>query len=473
MIFDALEFRPEGVYDFCIVGSGPAGITLALSLARAKKRVLLLEAGGEAPTADSQDIYKGEVKGDEYFPLHTARLRCFGGTSYHWTGMCRPLDDVDFEFQPYRPKASWPIDKPELDTYFGAAKEIFEIDSLPADRTLSDGSLEEIGFAFAPVRFGQKYRATIGQSANLSLVLNANVTALRTNGNAITSAEVSTWAGRQFAVRARTYVLATGGIENSRILLWSNHLSNGSLVPKGTPVGERWMEHPHETIGDVLLVGADPFRRLDNQQAYLSPTRKAQIEDESLNCGLRLTAKTYEGTKAMIANLACVAPDTATWVAKLFGQNLVCGLMLRAAWEQEPVPSNRIELSNDLDRFGMPRVKLHWKKSEYDIRTARKAAERFGIYLTREGLGRVRLLDRVLYNGPPEFKDEIGGFHHMGGTRMAESARDGVVDRNCKVFGQENLYVAGSSVFPSGGLANPTFTIVQISLRLANHLLRT
>ncbi|MCP4409751.1 MAG: GMC family oxidoreductase, partial [Gammaproteobacteria bacterium] len=65
------------------------------------------------------------------------------------------------------------------------------------------------------------------------------------------------------------------------------------------------------------------------------------------------------------------------------------------------------------------------------------------------------------------------GHHHMGGTRMAATPQDGIVDSNCKVFGQDNLYIAGSSVYPSAGCVNPTFTIVQLALRLGNHLIRT
>ena len=143
---------------------------------------------------------------------------------------------------------------------------------------------------------------------------------------------------------------------------------------------------------------------------------------------------------------------------------------MRAAWEQEPNSRNRIELSEESDKFGVPRVKLHWKKGQLDLKTAQKTAQRFGIYLAEADVGRLQLDPWVLGKGTYPENDELAGNHHMGGTRMAEAPSEGIVDRNCKVFGQENLYIAGSSVFPSAGHANPTMTIVQLALRLAHQL---
>jgi choline dehydrogenase-like flavoprotein len=127
-------------------------------------------------------------------------------------------------------------------------------------------------------------------------------------------------------------------------------------------------------------------------------------------------------------------------------------------------------LSGQLDDLGVPRVALHWKKFPLDLATVQKTAQRFGTYLAKTNAGRLRLDPWVLGGEAYPEDGELAGHHHMGGTRMAETPSEGVVDRNCKVFGQENLYVAGSSVFPSSGHANPTMTIVQLALRLAQHL---
>ena len=81
-------------YDFTIVGTGPAGITLALKLAKKGNSVLLLEGGGYQYTEKSQQIYDGKSIRVPY-SLTGSRSRFFGGTSNHWSGLCRPLDQID------------------------------------------------------------------------------------------------------------------------------------------------------------------------------------------------------------------------------------------------------------------------------------------------------------------------------------------------------------------------------------------
>ena len=99
MIVDAARERAAFAepVDVCVIGAGPAGITLARALAAAGASVALMEAGGLEISAESQDAYVGTTVGLDYFPLDTCRLRYFGGTSGHWGGMCRNLDAYDFE----------------------------------------------------------------------------------------------------------------------------------------------------------------------------------------------------------------------------------------------------------------------------------------------------------------------------------------------------------------------------------------
>ena len=191
-----------------------------------------------------------------------------------------------------------------------------------------------------------------------------------------------------------------------------------------------------------------------------------------MNLHLWLEPTGYADTKKLLKDLLCVAPKIGRWAAALVEKNLVCGSVVVAVWEQEPLEENRIELSDTKrDRFGIPRTELHFRKSERDLFTLRETLLKLNEYLVDSNRGRLKLHDWVLGNA--SFSDlPLGGNHHMGGTRMATNVSKGVVDSNCKVFGLENLSIAGSSVFPSGGHANPTLTIVQLSLRLAQHLLK-
>ena len=130
MIFDATTAESdllERRFDACVIGAGPAGITLARRLAAQGLTVALMEAGGLELTADSQDLYAGEITGLDYYPLDVARLRYFGGTSNHWGGWCRELDAYDFRPHPYAAFSGWPIAKSDLDPYQGEADAILDL----------------------------------------------------------------------------------------------------------------------------------------------------------------------------------------------------------------------------------------------------------------------------------------------------------------------------------------------------------
>lgn len=472
LALDELAADDDRHADVCIVGSGPAGTTLAVELARAGRRVLLLEGGEQLVSTRSQEVYRGTVVGDTYFPLESVRLRCLGGTSTHWGGMCRPLDAQDFAAKPGFPLAQWPLSKADLDPYLARAEDILELPPLPADRVVDAAfGLVRIDFnRVVPVRFWTKFGAELEAAPNVGVVSEANVTLIRTDGRRVTGLRVEDYDGGARDVRAERYVLATGGIENSRLMLWSDAVQNGALNGAGTPLGRYWMEHPHQTAGFGLVPGYYAAPEGFGGTHYLSLDAAARRRLSVLACGLRFEALRDEETRSLLDDLACVSPRLATRARRWTAENGACGVRLRAAWEQAPIAENRVALSTvEKDRFGMPRSELHWRRTPSDIRTLRDSAMELGRFLAERELGRLRLEPWVL-DLEPHDEGELAGKHHMGGTRMAETARLGVVDRNCKVFGQENFYVAGSSVFPSGGHANPTQTIVQLTLRLANEL---
>lgn len=467
--------KEKDFYDYCIVGTGPAGFTLALTLEASGKKILMLEGGKDHYTQESQDIYKGQVIGDKYFDLDAARLRYFGGTSNHWGGWCRNLDEEDFLAKKGHPITEWPIRKNDLDPYLNKASSILNLNNIRNDIIFEEDGIKEIDFVYSKpvVRFGQeKYKDYISKSKNIFLVLNANVLSIHTNGKTVDYLNVVDEDRWQTKLSARIYILATGGIENSRILLWSNELSNGQLIKNNETLGKYWMEHPVFTVGEAFLTGDHAFKLLKHGRVFFSPTKETIERFKILNCGLRLMPNAYSNdTKKILADIACIAPKIGKWAAHLFNKKLLCGARLDAQWEQVPRKENRIELSSEKDALGMPRVKLYWKKNDDDLRTLRTTSEVFGKYLAKNDIGRLRLKDWVLGKVDYPADDELAAYHHMGGTRMASSSTNGVVDGNCKVFGQNNLYIAGSSVFPSTGHCNPTLTIVQLAIRLGDHLL--
>ncbi|MDA9927802.1 GMC oxidoreductase [Gammaproteobacteria bacterium] len=451
--------------DYCIIGAGPAGITLALDLENTGKKILLLEAGSIYWTQESADCYKGINKGDQYFELEHSRQRFFGGTSNHWTGWCRTLDESDFLSSDIS-GSSWPIEKKDLDPFLKQSCEILEVQSDYTNQLLSKKfGIEAQSFEFSPpVRFGQKYKDKIEKSNSIHLIINANLTDLAYNNTKVNKLTVSSYSNYQLTIKAQTFILATGGIENSRLLLWLNKKNKLNIINKISPLGKYWMEHPHFYIGKAFL-----DRRWKN--TYLGLNAAARKDLGILNAGIRIEGLGDEGSTALIKDIMCVAPDLGKKIGNLFKKNLVCAANIRGAWEQAPNINSSIEISEDsFDSFGIPRAILNWKKTDFDILTIKKTLQQINSWILYKNLGRLKYDDWIIRSLTFPESLETGGHHHMGGTRMGLEIVDSVVDKNLRVHEKENFYILGSSVFPTGGHANPTLTILQLTLRLSAHL---
>lgn len=461
--------------EFCIVGSGPAGMTLALELEQRGRSVLLLEGGGLEWTPESYELYRGDVIGDYYVGLEYARARQLGGTSGHWGGWSYQLTEYAFKEKPGFEDAQWPIEKKDLDPFVDKARALLNIKTPPDDVLLDrDFGIKEFRISYSRVKFGQVYRERLASSQRITCVTSANLTGLQTDGRNIVAASVTNFKGQSTKVVAKNFILAMGGIENSRMLLWFNQQANGQLIDRRAPLGRYWMEHPAYRAGYALVDLNIPKTEYFKPQLLLTFTEETFKKLGILECSFVLEAMPSSGTKGLLQELICVAPKVGEWAATLAGKNLVCGGRFIIGWEQEPVWSNHVKLSETKrDRFGIPTVELHWKKTERDRATMQKAITHFNEFLMTKNHGRLKLSDWVFAKeGYPSTANDGVSYHHIGGTRMAHTVEKGVVDKNCRVFGKENLYVAGSSVFPSGGEANPTLSIVQLSLRLADHLLK-
>lgn len=472
MIFsDINAFRASGFTPrICIIGSGPAGITLARKLAQYGVPVVVLEAGENEYTDKSQDFYRGRTIGDPYFDLDVTRLRFLGGSSNHWAGWCRPLDAHDFEAKPHVPDSGWPIGRDAIEPHFEEVREILDLVPLRPDVPVSD-DIRWIQLIKSPaVHFGEKFNAELRKSDNIAVVLNTSVELLEGDGKRINGAKVFSAGQPAGQIAAECYIVCTGGLENSRLLLWSNEMSNGAVVPHGSALGRYWMEHPHFQGGNALLTSSANFERDGDGEAFFSPSPEAINSREILNFGIRLIDMPYQGAKQIVAELACLAPSVAEWAAVSLGSNLRCASQLVVNWEQAPLASNQVALSKESrDKNGVPRIELHWKKDLLDRRTFHEGLRLFGETLATKDLGRVRIDDWVAAGEFPT-DHELAGHHHMGGTRMGTDVSKSVVDADCKVHGIENLYVGGSSIFATSGQANPTTTIVAFSLRLGEHL---
>jgi len=470
--FEDISERSKAV-DVCIIGAGAAGISMAVTLTERGHRVLLCEGGDADYSERSQECYRGEVIGDPYIPLYGARLRHLGGSTNHWGGICRPLDRYDFTAKSAASETDWPIGRDALSPYYRPAASVLDLAPTPADQPITGSGLKRIYFSLGhPTRLKEKYAATLSESTTLECCLTANLVALESQDGKVTGATFKNYLGNYRKVQARYFVLACGGIENSRLLLWCNQQLNGQLIPQAGTLGRYWMEHPHATVGQALIFEPAALGLDEDYNVFLSPTAHSISSRQILNCGLRLHRMNAEATQELIDELADQAPTLAgrlrIWQAQ---GRVIHGAVLRAAWEQEPRFDNRIELSEELDELGVPRSRLVWQQSDLDRHTIRESMLLLGEYLCDSEVGRLQLAD-WLADTPVQLptEGELAGRHHMGGTRMSLNAEQGIVNPDCRLFAQDNFYVAGSSVFASAGHANPTLTLVQLALRLCDHL---
>lgn len=465
--YKAANFQPR----VAIMGSGPAGMTIARALASRGIPVVILEAGTDDYSDQSQDYYAGKTIGDPYFELTQTRLRMMGGSSNHWAGWCRVLDKHDFEARSWIPDSGWPIARSDLEPYLGKVREILELPEFKPNKAISDDISWVQLIKSGAVNFGEKFRDEIKNESHIALVLNTYVTALNGDGSRITGARIWSAGKNAGLLEAETYVPCTGGIENSRLLLWSNELSNGGVVPHAEALGRYWMEHPQFKGGDIVITNEPDVEFDQADEAFFSPSSEAMERLKIGNFGIRFIKMPYEGVKRLVADLACTAPSLAEWTAKQLDQRMRCAAQLHVAWEQAPDASNFIALSKDMrDEAGTPRVELNWKKRDFERRTLLEGVRLFGETCVAADIGRVRIADWLINGADYPADEELAGHHHMGGTRMGTDVAKSVVDANCKVHGMDNLYVGGSSVFTTSGQCNPTTTITALAARLGDHL---
>ena len=518
--------------DVVIVGAGAAGITMARALIGSGLDVVLAESGHVDLHGDTQALCDGEIVGLPYEPLISARQRSFGGTTNMWSGWCKPLDPIDFRPRPWLGLKGWPIGFDDLRPYYGRALDVVEAGAYRFDRSLwsdidaplHDFDAARLGFTFwqksPPTRFGQRYGGELQRATNVRVLFDANLIEIveAPQARRVEHLRVRALGGRSARLCGRAYVLACGGIENARLLLASRSVRPAGVGNDHDLVGRCFMEHPHWDVATVH--SDDPYRLIDSyfrREVEGRPHRigwslsdSAQERLEALNCVAELNidsnllsgpaAASYlwqrlragalpddwqERARRVLGDLGGVAQSA--WRKAVLGTYVnkpVKEITLMVTLDPLPNPSSRVTLSDRCDALGLPLPILDWHLSPEDEHSMEALTSRLAGELARLGLGRVRLHPEIGrkhsswaragrlrgHHIAAEAPEMDLSWHHMGTTRMASGPREGVVDADCRVHGSDNLFIAGSSVFPTTGNANPTLTIVALALRLSDHL---
>lgn len=545
MIIDYLDrTTPADVdVDLCIVGAGAAGIAIARTFIGTSVTVCVLEGGGLSGEEECQALYEGSSVGCPPFDPGTSRMRVFGGSCTLWGGGCIPLSGDDLGRRDWVPHSGWPLSYDDLEPYYDRARSYCRIDAHFAEGSFlgplprpplsfdADKLVNQI-FARSPILFGQAYRSELDRAPNIQVLLHANLLELDASpdGASVEQARIAALDGRTGRIRARHYVLASGGIENARLLLLSNAVVPGGLGNDRDLVGRFFMDHPSSKLGTITTSDPDrltrPYERnLRHGPAPASPEISLSYEaqrahhmlsgrvhpfavegtiprgiqalrnfraalhppprDEGSVLEARLCAALKNGPS--LDDSAAMATESLSMlalrlglgagdIAKAFLKKLADKPVVKSNhvelvgfFEQAPNPDSRITLGTEVDALGKRKVCVDWRLTSLDRHTYRTAAELFGSELAR-ACGGVFQLEPWLDGDRDAIPQVHGTAHHLGTTRMSDDPHHGVVDRHCRVHGIDNLHIAGSSVFPTGGWAFPTFTIAALSLRLAENL---
>lgn len=533
--------------DICIIGSGPAAISMALSLSSSGKTVIVVAGGGWSETIANRDLNRGMVSSTcAHEPLEENRRRQFGGTSSAWGGRCIPFDPIDFQSRSWVPDSGWPIAYEELLPFYHRAAKLCQIGAFEynAQAAFPNGKREIIAGLDSeevvsypmerwspPVHFAKAYRTQLERSTTVQVLLDAHVLSLDMADPDRISAVTVSMQGRTFPVHADTFVLAAGGIENPRLLLASaNPFSPAGLGNQHDNVGRYYMAHLDGTYAALNPTNRDSLRADFERDANGVYCRRrwwipepVQHSHELLNTifflyhsgnqvghrdvlfSSRYVAKSVLSVMGQgsvggaVRKMRELAPSMREHAVNIMGNGLLqipelirlglkrlskrrlpfvlpskqtvyWGLYFQA--EQRPNRESRVYLSaSEKDAFGIPRAEVHIAFTDEDVDSVVAAHTLFVDAFRQKQLG------DIIYSedGLRQFlRKQISGFnssaHHIGTTRMSDNPRTGVVDKQSKVYGLANLYVAGSSVFPTGGHANPTLTIVAHALLLADHI---
>ena len=445
-----------------------------------------------------------------------------------------PLNKIDFEKRAYVPNSGWPIRRSDLDAYYARAHQVARIGPynyepgrwetekfkrLPLDknRVLTDV------YTFGPTQvFTRELPGKFAQSGEIDIYLHATVTELLTDndGAIVNRARVQTFEGKTVYFKAQYFVIASGGFATPQLLLASRSRSEQGIGNAHDVVGRYYMDHSLVPSGNfypldpksINTLGLYDMRLVDGCSVLTGlKLSKTLIQKEELlgfSATLFPMPPTEEVTGLLaLKNMAMAIksrkmPDSLIMDLKnIFHAKKYITRMLYQKWihdapvmpgfgqggwsklndnhkkfqrlellafvEQSPLPDNRVSLTNEKDALGCPKIKVHFKWHEHDIESILRSQEIIADALDGTGLGRFERA--ITENGMPIIGAQ--GLHHlMGTTRMSDSPKMGVVDKDCKVHGMTNLYIASSSVFVTSGYSNPTLTILALSIRLADEI---
>ncbi|MDA7517842.1 GMC family oxidoreductase [Akkermansiaceae bacterium] len=533
--------------DVIIIGTGAAGTPCTCEFINSGKDVIVLESGGFEMDSATQALAEGDVSSpSQHGPLAQYRKRVFGGTTTVWGGRCSPFDEIDFEKRAGIESSGWPIDRSALVPFYEKAHDYLHLGGFNYEsaNSFADGDREiipDLGkkswsqntlWRFSlPTDVGKENRQRLIDAPNVRVLLHANVTKLRTDatGAVMESVEVTSLEKNPFKVRARSVIVAAGGLESTRLLLASDDVHREGIGNENDLVGRYYCSHVSGDLGEVnfspkarnvlwqyeqtsdgiyskrqlrpkesvmkeegllnirCITTHPPFADASHRSGVLSSAYlakrffKGQIPPEYSK---ELAAAGYHSLPQHIRNVILGTPSVIKFGTHWFFKRTIArrkypSISIRSRAnaytihfdaEQSPNRDSRISLGDRRDDLGQRLLTVDWKYRSADFESVMRWRDLLCEDLKSGGVGHFR-------QNREEAEDIVRsgfgvGSHHIGTTRMSESPRDGVVDSDCQIHGVEGLFIAAPSVFPTASFANPVLTTVALGLRIADHVLK-
>ncbi|MND45125.1 6'''-hydroxyparomomycin C oxidase [compost metagenome] len=506
-------------FDVCVVGAGPVGVCIAITLSQAGVRTLLLERGARNAIPPKR---REGVRLDDtvpHAPDHDTLAFGLGGTSSRWGGRCVELDDIDFEHRDYLGEdARWPISHSELEPHYVEAAKLMKAPRPHNTPLANEAFLESMESWAFPRNTATANRSALLSSKSLHILLDAQLIKLNFDSATGRTTSAAIRCDKQLGtVHANHFVLACGGRENSRLLLNLQAQFPDLFAGKEGPLGRYYMGHLTGQIAQIRFQSeaiAEQFFFRRQQDGRFTRRRLQPSPQTQRNLGVLNTVmwphnsdvgklpprqplasavflrEVLQG-KRSASRQDCITHgmylmrhpiNGLASISKVAHERYFYGLphlqmrdvhneySLTYHAEQAPRRLSRVGLINDADRDGQFGISTEFSYCPEDYESVLKIHHSFDEWLRAAGLGSLRFLEGDLEE--MVISQAHDGYHQIGLTRMGTNRREGVVDADCRAFDIDNLFVAGSSVFPTSGQANPTFPAVAFGIRLAHHLVQ-
>lgn len=506
----------------CIIGAGIAGLLLARKLAQNGQRVIVLESGLGSQQEEPQQLNEIEDAGGRYRRALSGRYRALGGTSTRWGGRMIPISDHEIDTRSYLSLPGWPFPAADLAPYrteierlFGVVGGSYEDDlagrNEPSGVFLRDDPDLATRWAKCPTfrrcNLATVLRKELASLKPLEIWLDATVCGFELDpvGGRLAAVSAKSLSGRTISVKADRFVLAAGTIESTRLLLWIDAASGGRAFAACDVLGRYFQDHLKAPVATISR--QDPtlsnqifgyrFARSTRRDLHWETTAAAQREDAVCSAFAYVTMNLDESPLGTLKRLAQGVQRRDIAFADVLRVSRQAPLVAQAAYwrlrrhqlfvpadvgfnlqvwiEQLPQWKNRIRLAATQDRLSMPKVLLEWAPTAADERTFRAANARIKAYWARSGLDQLCPLswnEASLDPSMPIVDNAETCAHPSGSTRMGTDPKESVVDADLSCHAIPNVSVASASTFPTAGSANPTLTIMKLTLRLADTLLR-